>query len=145
MNCCLSLNNFHIDVVTDGYHFQPLQGVVNVVGTADIYVSKPKVQVEPSAAAPAPEAEETTQKAAKPIENPTPPVPSKAGSRSIEQIAKDLMDKAKVRANELMETMLSPLLFAINKKYQLRVQYKKMNPRIEGEEEREQLSESNSF
>ena len=87
--------NFHIDVVTDGYHFQPLDGVVNVVGTADVYVSKPNVKVEPSASAPrTPEPEETTQKAAAPIPEPTPTVPKQASSRSIEQIANDLMAKA---------------------------------------------------
>ncbi len=39
----------------------------------------------------------------------------------------DVMDKAKKRATELMETMFSPLLFSMNKKYKLSVRFKDMN------------------
>ncbi|MFT4760657.1 MAG: hypothetical protein ACI9XO_002199 [Paraglaciecola sp.] len=39
----------------------------------------------------------------------------------------DVMDKAKIRATELMETMFSPLLFSMNKKYKLRVKFKNMH------------------
>ena len=39
----------------------------------------------------------------------------------------DVMDKAKVRATELMDTMFSPLLFSMNKKYKLQVKFKNMH------------------
>lgn len=39
----------------------------------------------------------------------------------------DVMDKAKRRAAELMDTMFSPLLFSMNKKYKLQVKFKNMN------------------
>lgn len=39
----------------------------------------------------------------------------------------DVMDKAKDRVRELMDTMFSPLLFSMNKKYKLQVKFKNMN------------------
>jgi len=33
---------FHIDVIVDGYYFEPLHGSVNVVGTHEVYASKPE-------------------------------------------------------------------------------------------------------
>lgn len=33
---------FHIEVVVDGYYFEPFKGIVNVVGPVDIYTSTPK-------------------------------------------------------------------------------------------------------
>ena len=41
----------------------------------------------------------------------------------------DVMDKAKDKASELMETMFSPLIYSLNKKYKLRVQFKNMHPK----------------
>lgn len=32
---------FHMDVTSDGYFFEPLQGTINVVGSHDVYVSSP--------------------------------------------------------------------------------------------------------
>ena len=34
--------NFHINVVVDGYLFEPLRGMVNVVGTHEVYTTTPK-------------------------------------------------------------------------------------------------------
>lgn len=40
---------FKMDVTSDGYYFEPLQGTVNVVGSHDIYVSTPSNQkLEPA-------------------------------------------------------------------------------------------------
>jgi len=33
---------FHIDIIVDGYYFEPLRGSVNVVGTHEVYASKPE-------------------------------------------------------------------------------------------------------
>lgn len=33
---------FHINIVVDGYNFTPLQGSVNVIGTHEVYASKPE-------------------------------------------------------------------------------------------------------
>lgn len=90
--------NFHIDLVTEGYHFEPLRGVVNVVGSPDIYVSKPASKVEPGAEAPKADIPTEKQKAAAPAA-PEPVVPKNANSRSIEQIANDLMAKAKEKSS----------------------------------------------
>jgi len=40
--------NFHIDIIVDGYHFCPMNGNINVVGTHDVYVSRPKLVLNPS-------------------------------------------------------------------------------------------------
>jgi len=39
---------FHIDIIVDGYHFCPMNGTINVVGTHDVYVSRPKLVLNPS-------------------------------------------------------------------------------------------------
>ena len=41
----------------------------------------------------------------------------------------DVIDKAKDRATELMETMFSPLVYSLNKKYKLKVLFKEMDSR----------------
>lgn len=33
---------FHIDVIADGYYFEPMKGTINVVGSQQIYASEPK-------------------------------------------------------------------------------------------------------
>ncbi len=44
-----TLYPFHIEVVVDGYHFLPMQGSVNVVGTHEIYLTKPEnITLEPA-------------------------------------------------------------------------------------------------
>lgn len=91
-----SAYNFRIDLVAEGYHFEPLRGVVNVVGSAAPYVSKPKSVVEPSAEAPKTEEPKVE---AKPQPQATPVIPKQASGRSIEQIAKDLMAKAKAESS----------------------------------------------
>lgn len=40
---------FKMDVMSDGYYFEPLQGTVNIVGSHDVYVSTPSNQkIEPA-------------------------------------------------------------------------------------------------
>ena len=48
---------------------------------------------------------------------------------------KEIYDKAKDRAGELMETILTPLISSINKKYLLKVRYKNVNREIPAVEE----------
>lgn len=38
---------FRIEVITDGYYFSVAQGTLNVVGSADVYVSKPDIKFKP--------------------------------------------------------------------------------------------------
>lgn len=44
-----------------------------------------------------------------------------------EALESDIMDKSKAQANELMNTMFSPVLASLNKKYQLKVEFRE-NP-----------------
>ena len=44
---------FHIDVTSGGYFFEPLKGTVNLVGSHDVYVSKPTLMTAPHQNAPA--------------------------------------------------------------------------------------------
>lgn len=52
-----------------------------------------------------------------------------------EAIESDVMDKAKQRAAELMDTMLTPVIKGLNNKYQIKVRFKNMNPALEEERE----------
>ena len=58
----------------------------------------------------------------------------------------DVMDKAKVRATELMETMFSPVLYSLNKKYKLEVKFKNMNLYLDDDlADDEEVPEPNSI
>lgn len=37
---------YHIDVIADGYYFEPLKGTMNVVGSQQIYASSPKTKTD---------------------------------------------------------------------------------------------------
>lgn len=81
-----------IVVVADGFFFEPMKGTVNVVGSHEIYSSKPKnVTLEP---------EEGSKKK---VEKKTPPkktevkesLPLRAREKTIEQLARELMSQHK--------------------------------------------------
>lgn len=37
-----TMYQFHFSIIADGYYFEPLRGSINVVGSAELYVSQPK-------------------------------------------------------------------------------------------------------
>jgi hypothetical protein len=47
----------------------------------------------------------------------------------------DVMEKAKKRAIDLMDTMMTPLIKSLNAKYQLKVRFKNVNPQLPEEKE----------
>lgn len=81
--------NYHIQVQSDGYHFEPLKGKFNVVGSAEVYSTAPKnTTLDPD------DKKETTKKkaAAKKAVKETSQ-PWRAGEKPIEQLARELMEK----------------------------------------------------
>ncbi|MEK7254926.1 MAG: DUF4230 domain-containing protein, partial [Bacteroidota bacterium] len=52
-----------------------------------------------------------------------------------EALESDVMDKAKQRAGEIMDTMLTPLIKGLNRKYQLKVKFKNTNQPLPDEQE----------
>ena len=86
--------NFVIEVVIDGYYFEPFRGLLNVVGTPEVYVSKP---------------EQTSTKKRTPLEVKAPGSGDriKGREKGIEQIARETMAKAekKVEKEDKKETV----------------------------------------
>ena len=81
---------FHFSVDADGYHFEPLKGTVNVVGSAQVYATAPKnAKIAPpkSATTIVEDADFEEEEEVK-----LPPVPkTRAGEKPIAQIAEELM------------------------------------------------------
>jgi len=81
---------FHFSVDADGYHFEPLKGTVNVVGSAQVYATAPKnAKIAPpkSSTTIVEDAELEEEEEIKP-----PPVPkTRAGEKPIAQIAEEMM------------------------------------------------------
>jgi len=78
---------YHFDIVADGYHFEPMKGTINVVGSHDLYVTAPK---NPTVTSPEKKPE---VKAIKKESAPIPKVePTKQREKPIEQIARELME-----------------------------------------------------
>lgn len=81
---------YHLDIIADGYHFEPMKGTINVVGSHEVYVTAPK---NPKVSAPA----STEVKPEIKKESKATPVvhkaePTKQREKPIEQIARELME-----------------------------------------------------
>ena len=101
---------FKMDVMSDGYYFEPLQGTVNVVGSHDVYVSTPSNQkIEP--------ARQTK------VSMPTPSDTEKVSSKPVEEKSTPLFKKL---ATKIVETK-SPR----SKKPTIKAKPKKITPLIE--------------
>lgn len=98
-----TMYQFHFSVIADGYYFEPLRGNINVVGSAELYVSQPKnVKLLPTE--PVEEitddkkdkaAEREEKKEEKKDKKEESFVPhTKSREKSIEQLAKELMEQA---------------------------------------------------
>jgi hypothetical protein len=59
-----------------------------------------------------------------------------------EAIESDVMDKAKQRAAELMDTMLTPVIKGMNSRYQIKVRFKNLSQPLEEEKEPEPFGDS---
>lgn len=90
-----TMYDFCVEVVTDGYFFKPAEGKVNVVGSAELYSTKPKnVTFEPKKEEKVePKTQQKKEKPSKKTEShqqsPTP----KQREKSVEQIARELMEQ----------------------------------------------------
>jgi len=75
---------FKMDVTSDGYYFEPLQGTINVVGSHDVYVSTPSNhKVEPAKVSmPAPSDTKTIPH--KPVEEKSTPLFKKLATKIVE-------------------------------------------------------------
>ncbi len=58
-----------------------------------------------------------------------------------EALESDVMDKAKNRATELMETMMMPVIKGLNSRYQLKVRFKNLTPPLPDEPEAEPFND----
>lgn len=89
--------NFHIEVISDGYYFEVLKGTVNVVGSTDLYSTAPKNVTLDSTGK-----KEKKPAAKKKVKEEFIPgsYSNKPGEKSIEQIANEMMEASKERANE---------------------------------------------
>ncbi len=106
---------FRFDIIADGYHFEPMKGTINVVGSHDLYVTTPK---NPTVSSPEKKPE---VKAIKKESAPIPKVEStKQREKPIEQIARELMEanakktvippaKTKVEPTKSVEKKAAPL------------------------------------
>jgi hypothetical protein len=77
---------FHFAIDAEGYHFEPLKGVVNVVGSNEVYVTTPKTKLA------SPTAVKVVKEETKPIEIPKV-VATRSREKSVQQIAEELMKK----------------------------------------------------
>lgn len=81
--------NYCIEVITDGYHFKPTSGTINVQGTAELYTSAPKNSTLETTKAGEKKEKKTAKKAPKPT---TESKRTKAGERPIAEITQELME-----------------------------------------------------
>lgn len=79
----------YTEVVADGQYFKPMDGNINVVGTAEIYTSTPKNKTVESDVAKKKESKKADVKREEKRKNES----WRQGEKSIEQIAKELMAK----------------------------------------------------
>lgn len=80
---------FHVDVIADGYYFEPMKGTLNVTGTAELYTTTPKNKtLEPEGKKKAPAKKKAVKERVK-----TEPI--RSNERSIESIAQSLMEQTK--------------------------------------------------
>lgn len=99
---------FCIEIVADGYFFEALRGTINVVGSAEIYVTSPKNTATPPQQPPTdgevtivvPESK-TTEKKSAPKEKAKP---LRSRERSIAMIAEELMKSQRVENVESVST-----------------------------------------
>lgn len=61
-----------------------------------------------------------------------------------EALESDVMDKAKKRATELMDTILTPVVKGLNSRYQIKVRFKNVNPALEEDSEPAPFGNSSS-
>ncbi len=80
---------YHFDIIADGYHFEPLKGTINVVGSHDLYVTAPKNPKMTS-----PDNREVKKEAVASVVVPKVE-PTKQREKPIEQIARELMETTK--------------------------------------------------
>ena len=84
--------NFYIDIIADGYYFEPMRGTVNVVGSPEIYTTDPQNKTVGPASKPDDKETEivftTGNSDIKPTET-----KKKAGEEGIAAIAKRLMSQ----------------------------------------------------
>lgn len=88
--------NCQIEIIADGYHFVPMKGTLNVVGSADVYTSAPKNKTLDSEKETNDKSKDDTKKKEKVKEHTYFSNPhTKYGERSIEQIANALLKEQK--------------------------------------------------
>jgi hypothetical protein len=81
--------NFKIEVIADGYYFQPMDGVINVVGSAELYSTVPKnITIEPKN-----KKEDKKDKKTKVTKENTYIKKTKNREKSIEQLADEILNE----------------------------------------------------
>ena len=86
---------FHLQIVAEGYHFRPMKGTLNVVGSTELYVQNAKTTIE----SPIPSEKKQTIKESVKVPKAST---TKRHEKSIEQIAKELMESQK---NKLVQNV----------------------------------------
>lgn len=98
---------FHFDLIADGYHFEPLRGICNVVGGNDVYISTPKNTKVASATGPKEEKKEEPKKESVAVPSPAD-LPKKGKERGIAQVAQELMEANKKVQETKPEVKIGP-------------------------------------
>lgn len=93
---------FHLRVVAEGYHFRPLKGSLNVVGSVDLYVQNATTKIE------SPIVREKKVEIKEHVK-PQKPLTTKRHEKSIEQIAKELLETHKIDIPKAPSTKSVPV------------------------------------
>ena len=85
---------FHLQVVAEGFHFRPLKGSVNVVGSPDVYAAASKPGKLESPSKPVEAAKPKTEAVVHKTQ------PTKQREKPIEQVARELMESKKTEVKK---------------------------------------------
>lgn len=80
---------FHLQVIAEGYHFRPMKGSLNIVGSNDVYVANMEQKFASPTEQPKKEVKETT------LPQPSNPSPVRSREKSIAQLAEEMTSQVK--------------------------------------------------
>lgn len=97
---------FHLQVIAEGFHFRPLKGSVNVVGSPEVYAAGTKnVKLE------SPTKQEAPKQ--KIVETVIPKLqPTRNREKSVEQIARELIESNKTTEAKKIKAIVAPPVIA---------------------------------
>lgn len=94
-------------ITAEGYHFEPLKGSINVIGSSDVYITNPKTKLT----SPTP-TQKVVEAKAVPIKV-EPVKPTKSREKSIAQIAGELMEAEKKKPVEIKKVVVKQTVVAV--------------------------------